>query len=65
MLGVPDFQGGWIGGLPATTWVVTIAWFLLGMVLYFGYGYRHSKLNPNRPEAEIVTPKLDLAGAAN
>lgn len=32
-------------GLPATTWVVTIAWFLLGMTLYFGYGIHNSKLN--------------------
>lgn len=65
MLGVPDFQGGWIGGLPATTWVVTIAWFLIGMVLYFGYGLKHSKLNNERPEAANPLPKLDLAGAAH
>jgi hypothetical protein len=31
-------------GLPLTTWVVTIGWFLLGMVLYFGYGFWHSKM---------------------
>ncbi len=32
-------------GLPATTWVVTIGWFLLGMAIYFGYGFWNSKLN--------------------
>ena len=32
-------------GLPATTWVVTIGWFLLGMVIYFSYGIWNSKLN--------------------
>jgi len=47
MLGIPDLTGNspWIGGLPPTTWVVTISWFLLGVVLYFGYGFWHSKLN--------------------
>jgi len=52
MLGVPDFTGqsAWIGGLPITTWVVTIGWFLLGMVIYFGYGFWNSKLNTDRDE---------------
>ncbi|HEY9687924.1 MAG TPA: amino acid permease [Coleofasciculaceae cyanobacterium] len=47
MLGFPDFTGKtpWIGGLPLTTWVVTIGWFLLGMLIYFGYGFWNSKLN--------------------
>ncbi len=31
--------------LPATTWVVTIGWFLLGMCFYFGYGIWNSKMN--------------------
>lgn len=47
MFGIPDFTGktAWIGGLPSTTWVVTIGWFALGMLIYFGYGFWHSKLN--------------------
>lgn len=48
MLGIPDFSSGTfkiIGGLPPTTWVVTIAWFVLGMLVYFGYGFRNSNLN--------------------
>ena len=47
MLGLPDFTGKtpWIGGLPPTTWVVTIAWFILGMLIYFGYGYWNSRLS--------------------
>ncbi len=32
-------------GLPLTTWIVTISWFLLGICIYFGYGFWHSKLN--------------------
>ena len=37
-----------MSGLPITTWVVTGVWFLLGLVLYFSYGYHHSNLNPSR-----------------
>ncbi|MDH4378889.1 MAG: amino acid permease [Vampirovibrionales bacterium] len=29
-----------MSGLPVTTWVVTIGWFLLGMAIYFGYSLR-------------------------
>lgn len=32
-------------GLPLFTWVVTGAWFLIGMMLYFGYGFWNSKMN--------------------
>ena len=31
-------------GLPVFTWLVTIGWFLLGMILYFSYGFWHSKM---------------------
>jgi APA family basic amino acid/polyamine antiporter len=42
-----------MSGLPAFTWVVTAGWFLLGMLLYFGYGFWHSNLN--NPTASPVT----------
>lgn len=32
-------------GLPMMTWVVTGGWFILGMLIYFGYGFWNSKLN--------------------
>lgn len=56
MLGIPDFTGQskWIGGLPTTTWVVTIAWFVLGMLLYFGYGFWNSKLNAEEEDIQQV-----------
>ncbi|MBX2861662.1 MAG: amino acid permease [Vampirovibrio sp.] len=38
-----------MSGLPMVTWVVTIGWFLLGMALYFGYGFWNSKLNQELP----------------
>jgi APA family basic amino acid/polyamine antiporter len=34
-----------MSGLPLFTWIVTACWFMLGMLLYFGYGIWHSKLN--------------------
>jgi len=34
-----------MSGLPLFTWVVTGVWFLLGMLIYFGYGIWNSKLN--------------------
>jgi len=40
--------------LPLTTWIRFIAWFSIGMILYFGYGYRHSALRKKEPAAVTV-----------
>jgi basic amino acid/polyamine antiporter, APA family len=34
-----------MSGLPMTTWIVTGVWFLIGIVLYFSYGYWNSNLS--------------------
>jgi APA family basic amino acid/polyamine antiporter len=31
-------------GLPADTWIRLFAWLGLGLLIYFGYGWRHSRL---------------------
>jgi APA family basic amino acid/polyamine antiporter len=30
--------------LPATTWVQLIGWIAIGLMIYFGYSARHSKV---------------------
>ncbi|HVH09459.1 MAG TPA: amino acid permease [Gemmatimonadales bacterium] len=35
--------------LPLRTWVRLGVWFVIGIVLYFAYGVRHSKLTGSRP----------------
>ena len=45
----PD-AAGWqrIGGLPAVTFERFLIWLALGLVIYFAYGMRHSKLETGR-----------------
>jgi APA family basic amino acid/polyamine antiporter len=31
--------------LPLATWIRLVAWLVIGMAIYFGYSYRHSRLN--------------------
>lgn len=31
--------------LPATTWISFLVWFVIGLIVYFGYGLKHSTLN--------------------
>ena len=33
-----------MSGLPPESWAVTLAWFVLGIIIYFGYGFHNSRL---------------------
>lgn len=34
--------------LPGSTWLRLILWTVLGMIIYFAYGIKHSKLNKRK-----------------
>ncbi|VDG17841.1 amino acid permease [Lactiplantibacillus mudanjiangensis] len=34
--------------LSKETWIASLIWFVLGLIIYFSYGIRHSKLNQDR-----------------
>jgi APA family basic amino acid/polyamine antiporter len=39
--------------LPVETWIRFLAWLVIGAVLYFAYGRRHSRLETTPPKAEV------------
>ncbi|ARP41926.1 MULTISPECIES: amino acid permease [Geobacillus] len=48
------FCGYLVLQLPATTWIGFVSWLLIGLVIYFAYGRKHSVLNETAESEEKV-----------
>jgi len=44
------FCGGLLLSLRASTWITFAAWMTVGVIIYFTYGIKHSKLNDVEPQ---------------
>jgi len=47
IVGIPMIENGKLvrsGGLPIETWIRFVVWLILGLVIYFSYGFRKSRL---------------------
>jgi APA family basic amino acid/polyamine antiporter len=49
-------SGAMMAGLPGDTWLRLIIWLVVGMVMYFAYGRKHSKVQAG--VAQVATPAV-------
>jgi basic amino acid/polyamine antiporter, APA family len=54
-------SAGLMASLPGATWLRLIVWLIIGMVVYFGYGQRHSKVQAMANGAPEPKPAPTMA----
>jgi APA family basic amino acid/polyamine antiporter len=42
--------------LPTATWLRLVIWSVLGILVYFVYGYKHSRLRGTEPDSVHAAP---------
>ena len=47
------FTGAQMMALPRDTWIRLVLWMVLGLLIYFTYGHRHSKLQQRQAKERI------------
>ena len=50
--------------LPPENWYRLLGWMVLGLVVYFSYGYRHSVLRQRNPAMDSSGAVVGAAGGA-
>jgi APA family basic amino acid/polyamine antiporter len=51
-------SGLMMASLPLDTWLRLIIWLIIGMVIYFGYGQHHSRVQMATRMPEPKAPKV-------